>query len=97
MPPEPQESIFSQEKTEQCDLPIVPPIPELPEIAECDMGPIPTPPPPLTTVPPEDGKDGVDGIIHSVLVRSVTEFMREYTAVDLLWREFEHLIFSSML
>jgi|GEM_PF-6894806 len=36
-----QESIFSKEKSERCDLPVIPPIPDVPEIVECEMGPVP--------------------------------------------------------
>ena len=55
------ESIFSLEKTERCDLPVVPPIFELPEIADCDMGPIPTSPLLISDLPPLDGCDAIDG------------------------------------
>ena len=57
----PSESIFSPEKTERCDLPVILPISVLPEIVECDMGPIPTSPPLWSDLPPKDGCDGIDG------------------------------------
>jgi len=57
-----QESIFSKEKSERCDLPVVPPIPDVPEIVECEMGPVPVVMPPVTDLPPVDGCDAIDGI-----------------------------------
>ena len=55
------ESIFSPEKTERCDLPVVSPIPGLPDIVECNMGPIPTFSSLFPVLPPKDGCDGTDG------------------------------------